>query len=298
MPTRPLLVLATFAAVAIALVLDPKEHWARLMAPNAAASQVSAHAGRDKKPLDVAVATIVGPPARKGFSQKQYDLLWQRYKPVSGLANGPMSEDRLDNLAAIVKNNTQDKKWVPVFEDVIYGRSAALENRLDTGLSANTTIYLEYPYSAPVSLLDMAIKAGQRDLIGVLLRHKASVAPLTEVAPDGTSLKVEAPLPIAAGDGEDDVVLLLLQKGSNIEQGRALQTNNETALNAAVTMQNVSTAYLLLTHGADVNSALGPGGTVPPLLTPSSDSPPQINARVIALRDLLIQYGAKMPSAH
>jgi ankyrin repeat protein len=185
-----------------------------------------------------------------------------------------------------------DKKMWPVFKDVIYGKTAALENELDTGLSANATIYLDYPYNAPVSLLDMAIKAGQRDIVQELLRHGASVGPLTEVAPDGTPLDVEAPLPLAAADGEDDVVQLLLQNGANIEQERALQGNNQTALDAAVIMQNVSTAYLLLTHGADVNSALGTDGTVPSILTSPDDAPP----RMIALRDLLVEYGAKMPA--
>ena len=99
-------------------------------------------------------------------------------------------------------------------------------------------------------------------------------------------------MPLAAADGEDDVVRLLLQSGADIEQGRALQSNNQTALDAAVTMQNVSTAYLLLSHGANVNSALDHGGTVPSILTPPQDAPP----RMIALRDLLMEYGAKMPA--
>lgn len=292
MSKRSVIVLVVLAAVAFALVFYARERRSRFPVHVPLVSH-AANTGREKKAADVAAAASVSPPAQKGFSQKEYDLLWQRYKPNSGLADGPPSADRLDNLAAIVKNTTRDKKMWPVFRDAIYGHSAALENKLDTGLSADATIYLDYPYNAPVSLLDMAIKAGQRDVIRELLRHNSSVGPVTEFAPDGTPLKSEAPLPLAAADGEDDVVRLLLQSGANIEQGRALQNNNQTALAAAVTMQNVSTAYLLLTYGADVNSALGPGGTVPSTLTPPpQDAPPPM----IALRDLLIEYGAKMPA--
>lgn len=288
---RSVIVLAALAAVAIVLVFYAEEHRSHLLVHVAPASHVSANTGMEVKAAMPAPAAHVSASAQKGFSQQEYDLLWKRYKPNTAQADGPLSAARLDNLAAITKNNTRDTKMWPAFSDVIYGRTAALENRLDTGLSPDATIYLDYPYNAPVSLLDMAIKAGQRDIVQELLRHGASVGPLTEVAPDGTPLEVETPLPLAAADGEDDVVRLLLQNGANIEQGRALQGNDQTALAAAVYSQNVSTAYLLLTHGADVNSALGPDGTVPPLLTPRHVTP-----RMIALRDLLIEYGAKMPS--
>lgn len=286
------MILVTLPAVLFALVFYVSERRSRLPVDVAVVSHASANAGSERKLANVAAAADVSPPAQKGFSQKEYDLLWQRYKPDSGLAGGPLSGPRLDNLAAIIKNNTRDEKMWPVFRDVIYGNSAALENRLDTGLSADATIYLDYPYNAPLSLLDAAIKAGQRDIVQELLRHRASVGPLTEVAPDGTPLKVETPLPLAAADGEDDVVLLLLQSGANIEEGRALQVNNQTALDAAVTMQNVSTAYLLLTHGADIHSALGPDGTVPVILTSRYGN---AIPRMDALRNLLIEYGAKMP---
>ncbi|MGA9368874.1 MAG: ankyrin repeat domain-containing protein [Steroidobacteraceae bacterium] len=292
MSRRSVTILVVLAAMTFAAAFYAKERRSRLPVHVPLVSRTAANTGRERKAVNMAVAADVSSPARKRFSQREYDLLWQRYKPNSGLADGPLSADRLDNLATIVKNDTRDKKMWPVFRDVIYGNSAALENRLDTGLSADATIHLDYPYNASVSLLDMAIRAGQRDIIRELLRHNSSVGPLTEVAPDGTPLKVEAPLPLAAADGEDDVVRLLLQSGADIEQGRALRSNNQTALDAAVTMQDVSTAYLLLSHGADVNSALDPGGTVPSILIPPQDAPP----RMIALRDLLMEYGAKMPA--
>jgi hypothetical protein len=291
MSKRSVIVLVVLAAMAFTLLFYANERRSRLPAQVPLISHAATITATENKAANVAVGANVGPPAQKGFSQKEYDLLWQRYKPNSGEATGPLSVPRLDDLAAITKNNTRDKKMWPVFKDVIYGNSAALENKLDTGLSADATIYLDYPYNAPVSLLDMAIKAGQRDIVLELLRHGASVEPLTEVAPDGTRVNVEAPLPLAAADGEDDVVRLLLQSGAHIEQGRALQGNDQTALDAAVVMQNVSTAYLLLTDGANVDSALGPDGALPPILTATRDAPP----RLIALRELLMRYGAKIP---
>ncbi|MGH8115205.1 MAG: ankyrin repeat domain-containing protein, partial [Rhodanobacteraceae bacterium] len=94
--------------------------------------------------------------------------------------------------------------------------------------------------------------------------------------------------------GEDDVVRLLLRKGANINQVLRFPHNHETALAAAVYAGDVSTVYLLLTHGADVNLALDPGGTIPEVLRQR----PIISPRMVALRNLLIEYGAKMPAAH
>ena len=232
-------------------------------------------------------------PSQKGFSQSEYDRLRRQFKSNTPQTNGPLSADRLDALARETKTHTRDQKMWPAFKDVLYGNTAALENRLDTGLSPDATIVLDYPYNSPFSLLDVAIDAGQRDIVRELLRHNASVNPLSQVAPDGTPVNVAAPLPIAAGDGEDDVVQLLLQRGANIEQRRGLPTNDQTALSAALYTGNISTVYLLLTDGADVNSTLDPGHTVPAvLLQPHIDLDPQ----AVALRNLLIQYGAKMPS--
>lgn len=291
MSKRSVMILVALAAIALGLAFYAKERQSRLPVHVAAATPARANAGVERKKENAAIDSPATSPAKNRFSEKEYQLLRQQYKPNMPQADGPMAATSLDMLARNTKSNTRDQKMWPVFEDVIYGKSAALENRLDTGLSANVTILLDYPYNTNVSLLDMAIKAGQRNIIQVLLDHGASVDQLTTLAPDGTPLEVEAPLPLAAGDGEDDVVRLLLQNGAYVDQRRGLQGNDQTALDAAVYSQNVSTAYLLLTHGADVNSALDPGGTIPALLLPSYASP-----RMVALRNLLVEDGAKMPS--
>lgn len=290
MSRRSITILATLAVVMLGVLFYLKESRGPLPDGVITPSRVLPSSAIEKR----AGGSSAGAELRqkRGFSEKEYNVLRQRYKPNTPQADGPLSADRLDMLARATKTNTRDQKIWPAFKDVIYGNVAALENRLDTGLNADATIYLDYPYNNNFSLLDFAIKAGQRDIVRELLRHHASVNPFSEVAPDGTPLKVEAPLPVAAADGEDDVVMLLLENGADIEQSRDLQTNNQTALNAAVYAQNVSTVYLLLTHGADINSVLGPDGTIPPLLSPRFTAP-----RIVALRDLLVEYGAKLTSS-
>lgn len=293
MSKRLIIGLFAIVAVAIAFGFYVKERRSRLPVRTAAASHVSLTSEVQKAAGAEPAAPKVSLPSQKGFSQSEYDRLRRQFRPNTPQTNGPLSVDRLDVLARDTKTNTRDEKMWPAFKDVIYGNTASLENRLDTGLSPDATIFLDYPYNSAFSLLDVAIDAGQRDIVRELLRHNASVNPLSLVSSDGTPLSVEAPLPVAAGDGEDDVVQLLLQSGANIEQRRGLSTNDQTALSAALYTGNISTVYLLLANGADINSTLDPGHTVPAvLLQPHIDLDPQ----AVALRNLLIQYGAKMPS--
>lgn len=291
MSARSAVIAAAVAVAAFVFAFRTKERPPRLPTRHAAALAVTGHSGAGKSALGVTTSADLIPADQGTFSEKEYDLLWREYRPNTPQAQGPLPAARLDVLARATNTNTRDRKIWPAFSDVIYGKSVPLENRLDTGLSPDATIHLDYPYDADFSLLDMAIEAGQRAVIRQLLRHGASVNPLTKVAPNGTPVDVEAPLPIAAGDGEDDVVRMLLQNGADISQRRGLRGNDQTALGAAVYAQNASTAYLLLTHGADVRPALGPGGAMPSILTP-----PYVTPRMIALRNLLMAYGAKMPS--
>lgn len=282
MSKRSIVGLAGIVGVAIVLPFHIKEHRSALPVRTAAAASVS---------VSFLVADA-SPSPQNRFSQEEYDRLRQRYESNTAQADGPLSKGRLDILARNTKTNTRDQNMWPAFKDVIYGNTVALEKRLDTGLSPDATIFLDYPYNSRFSLLDVAIDAGQRDIIRELLRHDANVNPLRQFAADGTPLGVEPPLPVAAGDGEDDVVRLLLQSGANIEQRRGLPANDQTPLEAAVYSGNISTVYLLLVSGADIRSTLGPGNSVPKvLLQPYIDLDP----RVVALRNLLIQYGAKMP---
>lgn len=251
-------------------------------------SQVSANNQVDTKAANM-------PAVKREYSEKEYSFLRQRYKANQPQADGPLSGSRLQLHSSVTQDNIVARRslW-PAARDVIYGNTFALESRLDAGLSADSAVFMGYPLNMDVSLLDLAIQAGQRGAIKLLLMHGASVNPPDEVAVDGTPLGPEAPLPLAASYGEDDVIRLLLRRGANINQVLRFPHNHETALVAAVYAQDISTVYLLLTHGADINAAFGPGSAITEILRQGPIIPP----RMIALRNLLIEYGAKMPAGH
>lgn len=258
------------------------------------ASQILVSSRAELQPARAPAARVSDPAPRPEYSEGRYSFLRQHYEPNQPQANGSLSAERLGLLARIIQGDMEEdqKEMWPVVADVIYGNASAIEERLDSGrLRADTRFYMEYPYNDFQSLLDVAIKAGQRDVIKVLLSHHPDINTTEVPIPNGTSIPIEGPLTIAARNGEDDVVRLLLQEGVDVNQRTGFPKNNQTALSAAVYSQNLSTAYLLLTHDADITSVLGPGGTVPSFLTES----PQIVPRMMALRDLLIEYGAQMP---
>ena len=285
--------LIVLAAVAFALIIHTREHRTRKTGQPAAVARIPRRPNEHEPPAPVTAGPNVRGAAQRGYSESEYVLLRQRYRSNMSQAYGPPAASRLKLLADIMRHGARNGKLLPAMRDVIYGKATAVEDRLDTGLNPDATVFMLYPYNINFSLLDVAIKAGQRDVIKVLLAHGANVNPFVVSGPDGALEKVEAPLVIAAGDGEDDVIRLLLQHGADIHQRRGYSGNNDTALDAAVYTGDVPTVYLLLTHGADVNSTLGPGGMVPAVLRQPglADDP-----RTVALRNLLIEYGAKMPS--
>lgn len=291
MSKRIAVVLVVIAVSAAGVVFYAKEWRSRPAAQHAVLTEQVAHKkieSHEKKRPDTRHGNRTG---KKQYSQREYALLRQRYKPTGVVANGPMPKQNLKRTAKSVKDMLLQHKMWPIVKNVLYGKTSAVENALDTGLSPNATVFLAMPYKANVSLLDLAIMTGQRSVIRLLLSHDASVNPPDIGELYGQPAKLMAPLPTAAQYGEDDVIRLLLRRGANIEQESNNYRNHVTALAAAVDTWNVSTAYLLLTHGANVNSALRPNGTVPDVLVEDSDDP-----SAVALRKLLIEYGATMPS--
>jgi Ankyrin repeats (3 copies) len=286
------MVLVALALTAFALVFYARERRARVSVHVTSASPALGSAPAQKLSSQPSAVPASGSATQKGYSETEYDFLWQHYRLNTSQADGPLPADGLKVSATSIKNNTSDRNMWPVIRDVVYGNSSALEKKLDTGrLNPDATYYMEYPYDTYESLFDTAIKAGQRGVIKALLDHGASVNARELYSSNGSGTKVASPLPIAAGDGEDDVVRSLLDRNVNINQ-RSGGSGGDTALGAAVYAQNVSTVYLLLTHGADINSVLGSGGTVPQFLVRADQRAP----RMIALRNLLIEYGAKMTS--
>lgn len=238
-------------------------------------------------PARAAVTPNTKSTAQLEYSEKEYQFLRQHYKSPNPQAYGPLSGSRLRLLAKVSRNNlVYGRPLWPVVKEAIDGKTSALENRLDTGLSPDSTVILGYPYNSRVSLLDLAIQAGQRGSIKVLLSHGASVNPPSV----DRSLSFAGPLALAAMYGEDDVVRTLLQRGADVNQNVGMGGGKTSALSAAAVGGGPATAYLLLTHGADINSVLGPGGTLPAFAQQQ-----YMNSSMVAMRNLLIKYGAKIP---
>lgn len=250
----------------------------------------SVEPARQERPAQVAR----GKSGTQGsFSNKEYMLLRRRYKSPAKTANGPLVGAPLELLAKNTKRLLYQRQMWPYVKAILYGNTAALRNALESDrLTPNADVYLQWPTDANVSLLDLAIEAGQRDVIDILLENDADVNPTeSEYIVNGERANFMAPLPEAAARGEDDVVRLLLAHGANIEQRNNVGNNTNTALAEAVNNLQVSTSYLLLSHGAEISSALKPGGTVPEILVKFNPPP-----NMVAMRELLIANGARMPA--
>ncbi len=65
----------------------------------------------------------------------------------------------------------------PIAREVIYGDAADLNKALEHGLNPSLQLYMFIATDVNVSLLDLAIEAGQRNVIKLLLAHHASVNP-------------------------------------------------------------------------------------------------------------------------
>lgn len=293
MTKRSVAILATLTAIVFAAVFYSKGRQSRVPVQ----PHTSRHA-HSKSPVvknEIAHASVRSnamPTARLGYSDREYTFLRQHYKSPNPQAYGALSGSQLKQLRSVMNHGVvAERQLLPVVNEVLYGKTSAIENRLDTGMNPNATVFMGYPYASNVSLLDIAIRAGQRNIIKILLAHGASVNPPEMVAQNGTPYKFEGPLALAAEYGEDDVVKELLQRDANVNQLHGLESDNNSALAQAMYSGNISTVYLLLTHGADVHSVLGPGGTVPDFLVKYSPGP-----RKTALRNLLVKYGAQMPA--
>ncbi len=292
MSKRLVKIILVFAVVAFGVVFYAMERLAHTPTPQAASPQMPVHTGSAETIANAVTVPHTKAAGESRYSQKEYLLLRKRFPPNAQAANGPLPKATLKMLARNTKDSLYQQQMWPIVKAVLYGDTRALQNTFDTGASPNDDVYLGNPDNANISLLDLAIEAGQRGVIKLLLAHDVAVNPVeSDVTLHGMTPKYDAPLVTAAAAGEDDVVQLLLDHGANIEQQNDSHANHSTALAEAVGMGQVSTAYLLLSRGANVNSALGPGGTIPDYLI--KYDPGQ---RELALRNLLIAHGATMPT--
>ncbi|HEV2444236.1 MAG TPA: ankyrin repeat domain-containing protein [Steroidobacteraceae bacterium] len=253
--------------------------------------QLTAPAANRDPRESVAAVPKVSPEVQSGYSEKEYALLRQRYKPRPPAASGPLKGAFLEVTEKAVQQDLYPKGSWPLVKAALTGDVTALKNALDTGVTANTTVYLMHPYNANVPLLDFAIWGGQRGAIELLLDHGAALNPAEYGIPSGGPAKMIAPLPYAAEFDEDDVIQLLLDHGADIEQRNDLRADQSTALNMAATGSSPATVYMLLSRGADIRSVLGRDGAVPDYLIHTYPTPNQT-----AVVNLLVAHGAKIPA--
>ncbi|NNM60724.1 MAG: ankyrin repeat domain-containing protein [Steroidobacteraceae bacterium] len=286
-------ILGALGIITLGAAIYAKERRAPPAAPRADAPHPAQSPVVEKLlPARASVTSNAKSTAQLEYSQKEYQFLRQHYKSPNPQAYGPLSGSRLKLFAKVSRNNlVYGRPLWPVVKEAIDGKTSALANWLDTGLSPDSTVILGYPYNSRVSLLDLAIQAGQRGSVKVLLSHGASVNPRgvgrSGIAPAARPFPFAGPLALAAQYGEDDVVRMLLKRGADVNQSLGMGGGATSALSAAVYGGGPATAYLLLTHGADIYSVLGPGGTLPALARQH-----YLTASMVATRNLLIEYGA------
>ena len=210
------------------------------------------------------------------------------FESIRPKAHGPLPKSILRRdaqlTARLIREDGPDSAaMIPTVRDVILGKTKALENELDAGVSPNLSAWMGP--QGNWSLLCFAVDAGQRVSIKVLVRHGAHVNPSQYGAPGAPYC---APLVLAASAAENDVVRYLLKSGADVNQK---SLNGNTALSAAALAGNYYTVKLLLRHGARLDSVVEPNGRLPARLA-ESKSP-----RYVGIRKLLLAKGAKMPSA-
>lgn len=121
-----------------------------------------------------------------GYSETKHAQLRQRYKSPQPQAFGVLSSSRLKLLDRVMSEAiVGNRHLLPVVKEVIYGNATALASRLDTGLNPDSTVFVGYPYDSNISLLDIAIRAGQRNIVEMLLAHGASVNPPEAIVQNG-----------------------------------------------------------------------------------------------------------------
>lgn len=249
----------------------------------------SARVWSRRRPLHVSGSHIASDTSARRVSRSELHKRYENsyFNLIRPTAHGPLPKSSLKRsvklTARLIRGDgPKYAAMIPIVKNVMLGKTRALENELDVGVSPNLTAWMGP--RGNWSLLCYAIAAGQRGSIKVLMRHGAYVNPSQYSGASSC-----APLVLAGSAAEDDVVRYLLANGADVNQ---TSPNKNTALSQAVLLGNYYTVDLLLKHGAPVKSVLGPDGSLPIRLA-ESKSP-----RYVAIRKLLIAKGAKMPSTH
>ena len=198
------------------------------------------------------------------------------------------------NMMRLSGDSKRDvKKMAPLLKAIIYGRANEVERILaQKRIPVDTIVQLAGPgQGGSETLLDIAIQAGQRGVIKMLLALGASTEPDNSLQPGNSP----GPLVMAAGLGENDVVQMLLDQGANVNQRS--WDGITTPLAAAIGAENYSAVKLLIKDGANIDTAVNlryPDGlTMKEIIKNRSTDPAGV-----AIRNYLIAHGAQLSSGN
>jgi ankyrin repeat protein len=190
--------------------------------------------------------------ARTGApAQAACELLIARGADVNGACKGGYTP----LLAAVEANSPSMMKWL-----------------LTHGADARQLCGSEW------GAIHLAVRLGLESCVLALLQHDDGL----KAQEDGQGF---TPLATAAEVGAEQIALLLLDRGADVNQAGAPETRRITALMVATYHKRDAMVKLLLEHGAGVNmqdanghtplhiaSLLNEGGLIPPLLHAGADT--------------------------
>ncbi len=233
------------------------------------------------------------PPARQTHPVPVQHF--RSFSPVAyGAFNRPaaMYKGTLDLMRVSGDSKHDVKSMAPLLKAIIYGRANEVESILaQKRIPVDTIVQLAGPgQGGSKTLLDIAIRAGQRGVIRMLLALGASTEPNNSLQPGNSP----GPLVSAAALGEDDVVQMLLNQGANVNQKT---WDGSTALALAIVGENYSTVKLLVEHGANIDAAVSfkyaDGLTMKQIIKNRVSDPAGL-----AIRNYLVAHGAQLPSGN
>jgi len=264
--------------------------------PTGAVTQLRTPAGARaaESPLQVKSVTKSPPPFPP--VRQTHPVAAQHFRSFSPVAYGPIKNPAQVykgtlNMMRLSGDSARDvETMAPLLKAIIYGKADAVESILaQKRIPVDTIVQLAGPgQGGSETLLDIAMHAGQRGVIKMLLALGASTEPNNSLPPGNSP----GPLVSAAGLGEDDVVQMLLNQGANINQK---SWDGATALAAAIGAENYSTVKLLVEHGANIDAAVNlkyaDGLTMKQIINNRSTE----NPVGLAIRNYLVAHGAQLP---
>jgi hypothetical protein len=163
-----------------------------------------------------------------------------------------------DLLARQLKNHDPSHavQLTKVASAIIDGKTGALRNEINGGISANSSLKLA---GGDMSLLELAVAACQDQIARELVTLGASA--------DGEGSS--APLVLAAGKGQGALTEFLITQGASLDKVNFI---GHTALEEAVRQHQLGPVQVLLKHGDSPNRPLARGATALDFVAHSSDS--------------------------